>query len=284
MREVTPGATDWRRLAPIAALLFFGVCANGPPPEGTEGTIGAGRGAYSIVACGTRYEYHETVVHAGFRNGERTGWSQSIDISRYEEVLVDKNVFDEPGDAGVSADEPHYEVGGVLAARVGYHGEHVGGEFGPAIAHWTSTNDMGAIPLPSGNLWAGTRNVYGWVTLLDGAFSQGQPGINVGIGSQLAHGGMLRLGYGLGGPLAETSVPVRENLRLGAEACFESSSDWRVVGRLTFVAPQRKQPRAAPTPEPQHAPSVESTLEVEVTPVVVVDTALVPAIVGTAGP
>ena len=261
---------DWRRLAPVAALLLFGVCANGPPPDGTEGTVGGGAGRYSIVSCGTRYFYKEDVVHAGFRNGARTGWSQSLDLSRYEESLLRTDVIDDGDD--VSIVEPEREVGGVFAARVGYQKEHVGGELGVAIAQWNGTDDDdgdGTIPLPSANLWAGKREIYGWVKFLDGAFSQGDPGVGAGIGSEFRGGGRVRAGIGLRGPMAELSVPVSRNLRIGSEACFGSTDDWRVVGRLTFFAPHREArrapPSATPAPEPEVAP-------------------IAPAIVGTAGP
>ena len=122
------------------------------------------------------------------------------------------------------------------------------------------------------------------VTFLDGAFSHANPGISAGIGSAFPGGGVLRVGLGLGGPLVEGYAPVRENLRLGGEVCYESPSDWRLVARLTFFAPRRE--ARSPTPEPwfpdtaEPAPDVTPDATAEPS---VLDTALAPATAGTAG-
>jgi len=220
---------DWRQLVPVVALLVCGVCANGPPPDGTEGTLGAGQGRFSFGSCGTKYFYRESVVHAGVRAGNGTGFSQSLDGSLYEQELVRT---EPPNSTG----QPEREAGGLLAVRFGYHGRYVGGEIGPGM--WVMLPDDALtqiVPVPSANVWAGTRNIYGWAKLLDGAFSNADPAIGVGLGGEI-FGARIRAGIGLNGPVAEASVPVNEKTRLGADVCYASVDDWRAVARITLLS------------------------------------------------
>ena len=220
---------DWRQLVPVVALLVCGVCANGPPPDGTEGTVGAGQGRFSFGSCGTRYFYKESVVHAGVRTGNGTGFSRAVDASLFQQELVRT---EPPGSEG----QPEREAGGVLAVRFGYHWRYGGGEIGPGMWVMLPDDDVTQIvPLPSANVWTGRRDVYLWAKLIDGAFSNADPAIGAGLGGEIA-GVRMRGGIGLNGPTAEASVAVNEKTRLGADVCYASVDDWRAIARITILS------------------------------------------------
>lgn len=211
----------------VLALLSTGLVAATPAPVGVETDIAFGGERSALIEEGqTRYLYRYVAgpMHAHVRQRAESGltWGTQVDLMPAFVSSTDTISTVEVGQEFVA---PRYERGdltihGLLAGRIGWHGDWFGAEAGVALPGRPGLLDSPVWLLPTGMAWAGKRDaLYAW-----GRYLYGPTGLSVataGAVAGLGHDGeRFRLlgGYAIeGGWLAEAAVAVQPGVRIGAQ-------------------------------------------------------------------
>jgi len=220
-----------RSPAPLA-LLLAPLLAAAPPPEGLETDIGIGGERVSVLE-GTApddgetawmYRYVGAVLHGHVRHRDARGltWGGQVDLMPAFVSSADTLLAIEAEGAYTDARYGRGEAAfhGVLAARVGWHGAHLGAEGGLALPGRPGLWDSPVWVQPTGMVWAGTPDkAYVWARYLYGPTSLSTPsaGPVAGLGHsserlRLLAGVDTRLGW-----LGEVAVELSPGLKMGAQ-------------------------------------------------------------------
>ena len=220
-----------RPLRPLLlAALSAPLLAAAPPPEGLETDIAIGGERVSVIE-GTApddgetawlYRYTGAVLHAHIRHQDDRGltWGGQVDLlpafvssaDTLQRIEADAAYTDARYGRGQAA------FHGILAGRVGWHGEHFGAEGGLALPGRPGLWDSPVWVQPTGMAWAGTPDkAYVWTRYLYGPTSLSTP--SAGPMAGLGHSSeKLRLLAGVDtglGWLGEVAVETSPGLKMG---------------------------------------------------------------------
>ena len=217
---------------PAVLLLSVFLVAASPPPEGLETDIALGGERASVLegraaddgetAWVYRYIAASAHVHVRHRADNGLTWGGQFDLM--PAFISAADTLQRVEADGIYT-PPRYERGdrtvhGVLAGRVGWHGEYVGIEGGFALPGRPGLWDSPVWLQPTGMVWAGDPDlVYAWARYLYGPTSLSTP--LAGPVAGLGHSGpILRILAGVDpslGWLGEAAVAVSPGIRMGAQ-------------------------------------------------------------------
>lgn len=220
---------ELKRLLALGGLMAMslGLCASRPPEVGHEvqGTVGGGQHALrpAFGCFGPRHVSQEGVIYAEYHYRSEGGFAFSAEggvaIAEVEET---SNEEVEPGDTRLS---------GMLALRIGYHGDFWGAEIGPAF--YSGVVDISPL-FVSSELWGGDPEVlYVYGEVMSDVVTEGEIHLGMGLG-HASDRFQFQTGYYLNGFRADAALPVVGGWWLGAGFIASDSDNWDVLVRTRF--------------------------------------------------